>query len=120
MKRREKLTDEERVALALELIKSDGPLAEVCARFNVSHTTAYKIRSAFLRGGREAVMGRRRARRVDALWERVARLERAVNAGGLVPRNRSGNQGRNGRQGEVPRPESGARAGFGSGRETLS
>lgn len=79
MKRREKLTGEQRVALALDLIRGDSTLAQVCARYKVSHTTAYKIRKAFLRGGREAVMGRK-AGMIDVLWDRVARLERALGA----------------------------------------
>jgi len=77
MKRREKLTGEQRVALALDLIRGESTLAEVCARYKVSHTTAYKIRKAFLRGGGEAVMGKRR-RMIEVLWDRVARLERAL------------------------------------------
>lgn len=59
MRKREKLTPEERFALALDLIKRDRSFAEVCAHYQVSHTTAYKIRNAFLDGGRRALAGAR-------------------------------------------------------------
>ena len=59
MRKREKLTPEERFALALDLIRSEHSFAEVCAHYNVSHTTAYKIRNAFLAGGRRALAGAR-------------------------------------------------------------
>lgn len=59
MRKREKLTPEERVALALALIKREQSFAEVCALYQVSHTTAYKIRNAFLDGGRRALAGTR-------------------------------------------------------------
>jgi transposase-like protein len=66
MRRREKLTPEERVALALDLLKRDRSLEQVCAHYNVSHTTAYKIRNAFLEGGRRAVAGARARAAADA------------------------------------------------------
>ena len=59
MRKREKLTPEERFALALDLIKREHSFAEVCSHYNVSHTTAYKIRNAFLEGGRRALAGAR-------------------------------------------------------------
>ena len=59
MRKREKLTPEERFALALDLIKREHSFAEVCAHYQVSHTTAYKIRNAFLDGGRRALAGAR-------------------------------------------------------------
>jgi len=59
MRKREKLTPEERFALALDLIKREHSFAEVCAHYQASHTTAYKIRNAFLDGGRRALAGAR-------------------------------------------------------------
>ena len=59
MRKREKLTPEERFALALDLIKRERSFAEVCSYYQVSHTTAYKIRNAFLEGGRRALAGAR-------------------------------------------------------------
>jgi transposase-like protein len=62
MRKREKLTPEERFALALDLIKREHSFADVCSHYHVSHTTAYKIRNAFLEGGRRALAGARAAR----------------------------------------------------------
>jgi transposase-like protein len=57
MRAREKLTSEEKVALALDVLKRARPLTEICAYYQVSHTTAYNIRNAFLEGGRRALSG---------------------------------------------------------------
>lgn len=57
MRAREKLTSEEKVALALDLLKRARPLQEICEYYQVSHTTAYNIRNAFLEGGRRALAG---------------------------------------------------------------
>jgi transposase-like protein len=54
---REKLTNEEKVALALDVLKRARPLHEICAYYQVSHTTAYNIRNTFLEGGRRALVG---------------------------------------------------------------
>jgi len=57
MRAREKLTNEEKVALALDVLKRARPLPEICAYYQVSHTTAYNIRNTFLEGGRRALAG---------------------------------------------------------------
>jgi transposase len=75
MRTREKLTLEEKFALALELIKRERSLDEIRVHFRVSHTTAYKIRNAFLEGGRAALIGERRARPAQDLEARVSALE---------------------------------------------
>jgi hypothetical protein len=74
MRTREKLTLEEKVSLALELIKHERSLDEIRRHYRVSHTTAYKIRKAFLDGGRAALDGERRRPRYD-LEARVSALE---------------------------------------------
>jgi transposase-like protein len=66
MRKREKLTPEERFALALELVKRERSLEEICLHYQVSHTTAYKIRNAFLDGGRRALAGARARAAEDA------------------------------------------------------
>lgn len=93
MRLREKLTIEEKVAIALELIKRERSLDEIREHYRVSHTTAYKLRNAFLEGGRRALS---RGDRHDpyGLEARVRALEEHL-----------------GRDGELPRPvRSGARA----------
>jgi len=72
MRAREKLTSEEKVALALDILKRARPLHEICAYYQVSHTTAYNIRNTFLEGGRRALAGQ------DATDNRLRNLETAV------------------------------------------
>jgi transposase-like protein len=69
MRKREKLTPEERFALALDLIKREHSFADVCSHYHVSHTTAYKIRNAFLEGGRRALAGARAREAVEIIQE---------------------------------------------------
>jgi hypothetical protein len=75
MRTREKLTLEEKFALALELIKRARSLDEIRLHYRVSHTTAYKIRNTFLEGGRTALSGERKARQNEDLEARVRALE---------------------------------------------
>jgi hypothetical protein len=82
MRMREKLTLEEKFALALELIKRERSLDEIRLHYRVSHTTAYKIRNAFLAGGRAALNGERKTRRARDLEARVSALEALLDDGG--------------------------------------
>jgi hypothetical protein len=75
MRTREKLTLEEKFALALELIKRERSLEEIRRHYRVSHTTAYKIRKTFLDGGRLALEAERHRRPRRDLEARVAALE---------------------------------------------
>lgn len=75
MRPREKLTVEEKVALALELIKRERSLEEISEHYRVSHTTAYKIRNQFLEGGRRALNGIAERRSDAGLEARVRALE---------------------------------------------
>jgi transposase-like protein len=72
MRAREKLTNEEKVALALDVLKRARPLHEICAYYQVSHTTAYNIRNTFLEGGRRALAG------ADDTDHRLRNLETVV------------------------------------------
>ncbi|MDX2166743.1 MAG: hypothetical protein SF182_06755 [Deltaproteobacteria bacterium] len=80
MRLREKLTVEEKVAIALELIKRERSLDEIRVHYRVSHTTAYKLRNLFLEGGRRALSrgeygdgGRDLEARVKAIEQRLDR-----------------------------------------------
>ena len=81
MRTREKLTLEEKFALALELIKRERSLDEIRVHYRVSHTTAYKIRNTFLDGGRAALVGERKARHAQDLEARVSALEALLGEG---------------------------------------
>jgi transposase-like protein len=82
MRKREKLTPEERFSLALELVKRERSFEEICLHYQVSHTTAYKIRNAFLDGGRRALAGARG--RIEADLE-AGTARAAVSNGGSTP-----------------------------------
>jgi hypothetical protein len=79
---REKLTVEEKFALALELIKRERTLEEIRRHYRVSHTTAYKIRKMFLDGGRAALEAERHRRPRTDLEARVAALEDRLDGNG--------------------------------------
>ncbi len=74
MRLREKLTVEEKVAIALELIKRERSLDEIREHYRVSHTTAYKLRNQFLEGGRRA-LSRGERHDPDDLEARVRAIE---------------------------------------------
>ena len=80
MRSREKLTLEEKVALALDLIKRERTLEEIRTYYRVSHTTAYKVRNMFLEGGRAALSREQPERRGHNLEERVRALEHLLRA----------------------------------------
>lgn len=94
MRTREKLTLEEKVALALELIKRERSLDEIRHHYRVSHTTAYKVRNAFLAGGRAALGADRKEKDSRQLEARVRALETLVggsyNGVRALPRIKAG------------------------------
>ena len=85
MRLREKLTVEEKVAIALELIKRERSLDEIRQHYRVSHTTAYKLRNLFLEGGRRA-LGRPDRHDPRDLEERVRAIEERLADGGRAHR----------------------------------
>jgi hypothetical protein len=97
MRPREKLTVEEKVSIALDLIKRTRSLDQIREIYRVSHTTAYKIRNQFLEGGRRA-LGRGDQRHNGSLEARVRALEERLSNGETsVPVNRA----RRGRRAEA-------------------
>jgi len=85
MRARKKLTPDEKVALALDLLKQARSIHEICDYYQVSHTTAYSVRNAFLEGGRRALGSERdtydRLRHLETLVARHdAMFERASKA----------------------------------------
>lgn len=94
MRTREKLTLEEKFALALELIKRERSLEEIRRHYRVSHTTAYKIRKTFLDGGRTALEAERQRRPKRDLEARVAALEDRVRDAGEPHRGNGNGDGR--------------------------
>jgi transposase len=75
------LTVEEKVSIALDLIKRTRSLDQIREMYRVSHTTAYKIRNQFLEGGRRA-LGLGGPRRNGNLEARVRALEERLSSHG--------------------------------------
>jgi transposase-like protein len=79
MRARKKLTPEEKVALALDVLKETRSFLQICEFYQVSHTTAYTVRNAFIEGGRRALAGDEptlaRLRQLEAL---VAHHDRVI------------------------------------------
>ena len=70
-----KLSLDQKVELAIEILRRARPAREICADFGVSHTTAYEVREAFVRGGREYLQMQPPEHKFE---ERLRRLERLV------------------------------------------
>ena len=70
-----KLSLDQKVSLAIEILRRQRPAREICAEFGVSHTTAYEVREAFVRGGREYLQMQPPEHKFE---ERLRRLERLV------------------------------------------
>ena len=70
-----KLSLDQKVELAIEILRRTRPAREICAEFGVSHTTAYEVREAFVRGGREYLQMQPPEHKFE---ERLRRLERLV------------------------------------------
>ena len=83
MRARKKLTPDEKVALALDVLKESKSLHDICEYYQVSHTTAYSVRNAFLEGGRRAFTGDRdTGDRLRVLEEVVARHDAVIERNG--------------------------------------
>jgi hypothetical protein len=87
-----KLSLEEKVSLAIEIIRRARPAREICAAYGVSHTTAYEIREAFVRGGREWLRMQRPEHNFE---ERLRKLERLLlrSLGAQAPDFTNGSNG---------------------------
>ena len=70
-----KLSLDQKVELAIEILRRARPAREICQDFGVSHTTAYEVREAFVRGGREYLQMQPPEHKFE---ERLRRLERLV------------------------------------------
>jgi transposase-like protein len=89
MRARKKLTPDEKVALALDVLKQAKSIHEICEYYQVSHTTAYSVRNTFLEGGRRALSGDRdtsdRLRQLETL---VARHDAMIEQAAAKPDSR--------------------------------
>ena len=80
---RKKWSNEEKVAIVLEMIKGVDTVASICARHGVSATQAYKWQEQFLSGGRDALSDKRR-KGTDPVREENRRLKELVGQQALI------------------------------------
>ncbi len=90
MRAREKLSIEEKISIALDVIKRERTLEEIRRYYRVSHTTVYKLRNAFIEGGKRALGG------VDNLANDLEARVRALELGAGVDLSRSRDANRRG------------------------
>jgi transposase-like protein len=53
-----KYSEEKKLAVVLEGLKNNGPLAELCRKHGISESLYYRWRDQFLAGGKRALAGK--------------------------------------------------------------
>jgi len=66
---------EEKLAIVMEGLRNEVPVAEICRRHGISATQFYKWRNAFLEGGKRALSGSEANGEMKRLRARVRELE---------------------------------------------
>jgi transposase-like protein len=83
-----KFTDEQKYEIAMELITGKSSLSEVCRKWGISETYAYKLKDRALEAMRQGMgrSGGKPATEVETLRKRVADLEQLAGDQALVIR----------------------------------
>ncbi len=68
-------SNEEKVAIILEILRGDEPAAAICTRHRVSAAQAYRWRDRFLEGGRKAIADKRTKRGCDPVLDENRQLK---------------------------------------------
>ncbi len=77
-------SNEEKVAIILELLRRDESAAAICTRHGVSVTQAYRWLDRFLEGGRKALNDKRTRRGRDPLMDENRQLKELAGQQALV------------------------------------
>ena len=77
-------SNEEKVAIVLEILRGDEPAAAICSRHGVSGTQAYRWLERFLEGGRRALTDKRTRRGRDSLLDENRQLKELVGQQALI------------------------------------
>jgi len=77
-------SNEERVAIVLEILRGDEPAALICTRYRVSATQAYRWLDRFLEGGRRALTDKRTRRSSDPLLAENRQLKELAGQQALI------------------------------------
>ena len=81
---RKKWSNEEKVAIVLEMVRGEDSMAAICARHGVNATQAYRWQEEFLAGGRAALADKRRRGSLDPVADENRRLKELVGQQALV------------------------------------
>ena len=81
---RKKWSNEEKIAVVLEMIRGGDSVAAICSRHGVSATQAYRWQEQFLAGGRDALSDKRRKGSHDPVAEENRRLKELVGQQALI------------------------------------
>jgi len=82
--RRKLWSNEEKVAIILEIVRGNESAAEICTRHGVSATQAYRWLDRFLEGGRSAITDKRTRRGRDPLMDENRRLKELAGQQALI------------------------------------
>ena len=82
--RRKLWSNEEKVAIILEIVRGNESAAEICTRHGVSATQAYRWLDRFLEGGRSALTDKRTGKGRDLLMDENRRLKELAGQQALI------------------------------------
>lgn len=77
-------SNEEKVAIILEILRSDETAVVICTRHGVSGTQAYRWLDRFLEGGRKALTDKRTRRGHDPVLEENRQLKELAGQQALI------------------------------------
>ncbi len=77
-------SNEEKVAIILEIVRGNESAAEICTRHGVSATQAYRWLDQFLEGGRCSLTDKRTRRGRDPLLDENRRLKELAGQQALI------------------------------------
>ena len=77
-------SNEEKVAIILEILRSDEPAAAICTRHGVRATQAYRWLDRFLEGGRKALTDKRTRRGRDPVLDENRQLKELAGQQALM------------------------------------
>ncbi len=77
-------SNEEKVAIILEILRGDESAAAICTRRGVSVTQAYRWLDRFLEGGRKAINDKRTRRGRDPLMDENRQLKELAGQQALI------------------------------------
>jgi transposase-like protein len=77
-------SNEEKVAIILEILRGDESVAVICTRHRMSATQAYKWLDRFLEGGRRAMTDKRTRRSHDPVLDENRRLKELAGQQALI------------------------------------